>query len=76
MVYTETELKTTPITPEKYAVLVDRTAGITIAGVRSYPNTYMIRDNGGVPESIDSTANQHYSNADFATVMLDAIVDA
>jgi hypothetical protein len=46
--------------------IIDRVNGVTLSGVRVYPNTFIIRDNGGVYEAINSTHDLVYGGTDDA----------
>lgn len=43
--------------------MVDRVNGVTLAGVRSYPYSFQVRDNGGVYEAIDTFADLTYGGS-------------
>jgi len=45
------------VTPANWNAMVDAVNGVTIDGVRSYPFKYLVRNNGGVYEAIDSNHN-------------------
>jgi hypothetical protein len=49
-----------------YNALRNAVTGITINGVRAYPFDYLIRNNGGVYEAIDSHHNLVYGGSDSA----------
>lgn len=46
--------------------MVDRINGVTINGVRCYPFTYLVRENGGKYEAINSTHDLVYGGTDDA----------